>query len=128
MLDILFWSFMIAIGLCGICAQVMMDARQAQVRWETEQILLFLRLQRLHAANEAAQRRKRRPSRAWHAVLGVSENASLAEIKGAHGKLVKKYHPDTAPDGKGNRARFEQVRNAYRVGKEIAQRSDPTVH
>lgn len=47
---------------------------------------------------------------AWYNVLEVSQNASKSEIKAAHRRLVKKYHPDSPT---GNAAKFQQVQSAY---------------
>jgi curved DNA-binding protein CbpA len=44
--------------------------------------------------------------------LGVARAASDAEIKAAHRKLAKRFHPDTA---KGDAAKFLRVQEAYRV-------------
>ena len=30
----------------------------------------------------------------WYAILKVDKNASMGEIKKAHRKMVRKYHPD----------------------------------
>src|SRR4051794_23175313 len=45
--------------------------------------------------------------------LGVARAATDAEIKAAHRKLVKRYHPDTG--SKSDTERFLRVQEAYRV-------------
>jgi molecular chaperone DnaJ len=51
-------------------------------------------------------------ARSLYEVLGVSKNASQAEIKKAYRKLVREVHPDTNP---GNEERFKEVQGAYDV-------------
>ena len=47
--------------------------------------------------------------------LGVSRDASKADIKKAHRKLALKYHPDKNPDDKVAREKFKRVQEAYDV-------------
>lgn len=45
-------------------------------------------------------------------ILGVSKNASAAEIKSAYRKLAKQYHPDLNPGNKEADARFKEINTA----------------
>jgi molecular chaperone DnaJ len=46
-------------------------------------------------------------------VLGVAKGASDEEIKKAHRKLVRKYHPDRNPDDPGAEEKFKEIQGAY---------------
>jgi molecular chaperone DnaJ len=48
-------------------------------------------------------------------VLGVGKNASSEEIKKAHRKLVRQYHPDRNPGDEQAEQRFKEVQAAYDV-------------
>jgi DnaJ-class molecular chaperone len=48
-------------------------------------------------------------------VLGVDKKASADEIKKAHRKLVRQYHPDRNPDDPRAEERFKEVQHAYDV-------------
>ena len=48
-------------------------------------------------------------------ILGVDKKASADEIKKAHRKLVRQYHPDRNPGDAKAEARFKEVQAAYDV-------------
>lgn len=47
-----------------------------------------------------------------HRVLGVREDATQEEIRAAYLRLVRRYHPDSTPDGT-EPDRFREVVDAY---------------
>ena len=49
----------------------------------------------------------------YYEVLGVSKDATDAEIKSAFRKLAKKYHPDNKQTG--DEAKFKEIGEAYSV-------------
>lgn len=51
--------------------------------------------------------------RDYYEVLGVSKDASDADIKKAFRKLARKYHPDVNPGDKDAEAKFKEVNDAY---------------
>ena len=56
-------------------------------------------------------------------VLGVSSDASDAEIKRAYRKLARQYHPDRNPDDAAAEERFKAIQAAYEnVGTAEARR------
>jgi molecular chaperone DnaJ len=48
-------------------------------------------------------------------ILGVSKSATQDELKKAHRKLVRRYHPDKNPGDKEAEERFKEVQGAYDV-------------
>lgn len=51
----------------------------------------------------------------YYKVLGISKNATEAEIKKAYRKLARKLHPDINPDDKEAHAKFQQLNEANEV-------------
>ncbi len=51
----------------------------------------------------------------FYEALGVSKKASAEEIKKAHRKLVREYHPDRNPGDKKAEERFKEIQQAYDV-------------
>ncbi len=59
-----------------------------------------------------------------YAVLGVSRNASQAEIKKTFRKLARQLHPDSAPDDPGAEERFKDVSRAYELLSDPKKRAE----
>ena len=51
----------------------------------------------------------------FYKVLGVSKDASQADIKKAYRKLARDNHPDSHPGDAAAEERFKQVAEAYDV-------------
>ena len=53
--------------------------------------------------------------RDYYEVLGVSKNATDAELKKAYRRLAMKYHPDRNPDDKAAEEKFKEAKEAHDV-------------
>ena len=51
----------------------------------------------------------------FYAVLGVSKDASEADIKKAYRKLARTHHPDQNPGDASAEQRFKEISEAYDV-------------
>ena len=59
----------------------------------------------------------------FYKVLGVSKDASAADIKKAYRKLARAHHPDSKPGDKVAEERFKEVAEAYDVLGDEAKRT-----
>lgn len=55
------------------------------------------------------------PKRDYYEILGVGKSASADDIKKAHRKLVRQYHPDVNKNNKAAEEKFKEVQEAYDV-------------
>lgn len=62
--------------------------------------------------------------RDYYDILGVSRTASADEIKKAHRKLVRKYHPDVNRDNPKSSDQFKEVQEAYDVLSDKTKRQN----
>jgi len=58
----------------------------------------------------------------YYKTLGVSRDASAADIQKAYRKLARKYHPDMNPDDKTAKTKFQEVQRAFDVLNDASKR------
>jgi len=58
----------------------------------------------------------------YYKTLGVSRDASPADIKKAYRKLARKFHPDVNPDDKSAKQKFQEVQKAFDVLNDASKR------
>lgn len=59
----------------------------------------------------------------YYQILGVSKDASAAELKSAYRKLAMKYHPDKNPGDKEAEQKFKEASVAYDILKDEQKRA-----
>ncbi len=59
----------------------------------------------------------------YYETLGVTRNASEAEITKAFRRLAMKYHPDRNPDDKNMEAKFKEAKEAYEILSDAHKRA-----
>ena len=62
--------------------------------------------------------------RDYYEVLGVSKTASAEEIKRAHRRLAKQFHPDANKSNPNATKRFQEVQEAYDVLSDTTKRAN----
>lgn len=61
--------------------------------------------------------------RNYYAILGVSRDATIDEIKKSFRKLARQYHPDMNPGDKAAEEKFKDLGEAYEVLSDVSKRA-----
>ena len=61
--------------------------------------------------------------RDYYEVLGLSKNASEADLKKAYRRAAQKYHPDRNPDNKEAEEKFKECKEAWEVLSDSQKRA-----
>jgi molecular chaperone DnaJ len=61
--------------------------------------------------------------RDYYEVLGVSKNASEADLKKAYRRAAQKHHPDRNPDNKEAEEKFKECKEAYEILNDSQKRA-----
>ena len=61
--------------------------------------------------------------RDYYEVLGVTRNASEADIKKAYRRAAQKFHPDRNPDDKSSEEKFKEAKEAYEILTDARKRA-----
>lgn len=64
----------------------------------------------------------------YYKILGISKDATEADIKKAYRKLARKYHPDLNPNDKEAEARFKELNEANEVLSNVENRKNYDQH
>src|SRR5439155_26715858 len=62
--------------------------------------------------------------RDYYDILGIAKSASPDEIKKAHRKLVRQYHPDVNKSNKQAEEKFKEAQEAYDVLSDATKRAN----
>jgi len=58
----------------------------------------------------------------YYKLLGLSKNATAAEIKKSYRALAKKYHPDKTQEDESDSKKFKEINEAYQILSDTSKR------